>query len=377
MKNHRTFTGIFKNIIALAALGAFCACAGPRPSIKPVSPDDTPQNSYKQGLNALEAGRADDALTLFQRSVGLDPNYQPGYIGQSLAYAAKRKYTAAAVNVEKALSLNDNPAAHVAYGRVYLAQAKYRQAMEELDQALEKDDKYADAYYWKGQVYEAEKNSKSAVKMYKKALEADRDHQLANAAWEKIQDTERAQTGLPKQYLKISASVAVTRGEIAALLVEELGVEKYLEPVAAAPVQASTDPFPAPYNPVKMTDLAGSWAAKYAEIVVRYGVMEKYPDQSFQPERPVAKGELALLLQGVLLKAKAADISATMFLDSLSPFSDVGNTHFAFNAVMLSSTRGFLPGKTDGTFGMTDKVTGSDAILAFKKLKGVLEKARE
>ena len=47
--------------------------------------------------------------------------------------------------------------------------------------------------------------------------------------------------------------------------------------------------------------------------------------------------------------------------------------HFAFNAVMTSGSRGIIPGKEDGTFGISDAVPGTEALLIMKRLSDLFE----
>ena len=368
------YLSLAKLAVITAVTFGVCGCAGLKPTIKAISPEDTPRHSYDLGSKALEKGDSAEALRNFQRSIGLDPKYQFGYIGLALAYSAGGDYKNSETNIKKAIRLGDDtPACYVAYGRIYLAQGEYGKATDKFHIALEKNDKYAEAYYWKGRTWELKKDVKSAAKMYRKALEADRQFLPAEEAWQKLQDAERERTGLPKEYLAIAASAAITRGETAALLEEELGFDRYLEYQQPAKIQASTEPFPAPYDPAQVLDMAGSWASKHIEKTLRYGVMEAYPDQKFQPEKVISRGEFALVVQNILIKAKKGDVSPTMFLDSVSPFSDVPNTNFAFNSAMLAVSRGFLQGRADGTFGAAGPVAGAEAIAALKKVRGIIE----
>ncbi|MCX5784889.1 MAG: tetratricopeptide repeat protein [Elusimicrobia bacterium] len=179
---------------AAAALCALCACSAsrPRPTIKADSPEDTSLRAYSLGNAALEKGDTAEALRDFHRSIGLDPEYQFGYIGLALAHSAQGDYQAAETYINKAIQLNEsNPECYVAHGRVYLAQGEYDKALYKFNLALANDGTYAPAYYWKGRAFELGKNERSAAEMYRKALEADREFLMAGEALKRLQDAEK------------------------------------------------------------------------------------------------------------------------------------------------------------------------------------------
>ncbi|MCD6311054.1 MAG: tetratricopeptide repeat protein, partial [Elusimicrobia bacterium] len=95
----------------------FTGCAL-RPSIIPTSEYDTPEKACREGMKLLDDGKSAEALSRFKRSVGLDPKYQPGYIGLALAYTEGGLYKNAEKKIKKAKKLNKkNPAVYVAWGR--------------------------------------------------------------------------------------------------------------------------------------------------------------------------------------------------------------------------------------------------------------------
>ena len=97
------------------------------------------------------------------------------------------------------------------------------------------------------------------------------------------------------------------------------------------------------------------------------------PDGSYRPNQVVTRVDLAMLIQRVLVEAWNDTGLRSRFFGSPSPFPDVPGTHFAFNAVMLATTRGIMTGKPDGTFFLEGTLPGHEAILIIRNLKGVLE----
>lgn len=355
-------------------------CAGPKPTIIPTSAVDTPENAYVQGMKFLETSRYDDALGSFKRAVGLDPKFQSGYVGLCLAYTGKGNYKLAETNVKKALSLDKrDPLAYVAYGRVFAAQGKFKKALKKFNKATNVDPKCAEAFYYKGHMYEQWDGKYNEAQMcYKNALTVDGNYFKANVAWERLQKAERAQTGLPSEYAKIATSNSITRADIASLFINELEIEKFIKPP-----QKEAKSFEAPLmlmgKPKDIVleqgaiDIAGHWAEGYIQRTLKIGAMEIYPDGSFKPSQNINKAEFAMIVEKLIVKATGNEDLSTEFIGSTSPFPDVPNSHFAFNAIIVCTTRGILKSKMDGTFGLTDNVPGADALLSIKTLRAALE----
>lgn len=354
-------------------------CAGPKPTIMPQSAVDTPQNAYNQGMKFLEDSKYDEALNSFQRAVGLDPKFEPAYVGLCLAYTGKGDYKSAEKNVKQALSLNKkDPAAYVAYGRLFTAQGKFEKALDKFDDAIDVDPKYAEAFYYKGQMYEKWGKYNEAQIAYKNALAVNPNYFKANLAWENLQKAERAQTGMTPEYAKIATAPSITRADVAAILINELGIEKVIKPAA----ETTAKSFEAPPSLMGIpretvlkqgaTDISGHWAEGYIQRVLKTGAMEIYPDGTFKPQENVNKAEFAMIAEKVIAKATNNEDLSTQFIGSTSPFPDVPSSHFAFNAIMVCTTRGILKAKIDGKFGLADNVSGADALLSIKALKAAL-----
>jgi tetratricopeptide (TPR) repeat protein len=71
-------------------------------------------------------------------------------------------------------------------GRAYLAQKRWGKARGAFDDALDLDSHCADAYYGRGQAYEAEGKLDEAANEYQAALKADSSHAQALAAWQAL-----------------------------------------------------------------------------------------------------------------------------------------------------------------------------------------------
>lgn len=51
-----------------------------------------------------------------------------------------------------------------------------------------------------------------------------------------------------------------------------------------------------PEEPEKIDDITGHWAEKAIRRCMERGLLRGYPDGSFQPDKPVTRAELAVIL---------------------------------------------------------------------------------
>ena len=59
----------------------------------------------------------------------------------------------------------------------------------------------------------------------------------------------------------------------------------------------------------------------------------------------------------------------TAFVGNTSPFPDVPSDHYAFNSVLVCTTRNLLAADLDGAFRPDDLVSGAECLLTLRQLK--------
>jgi len=339
---------------------------------------DTPENNYAQGKDFLAKEDLSSARASFERAVGLDAKFAPGYEGLALVSLAENDLKDADRMARKSLSLDIKaPAGHVAYGRVIAAKGNPRGAHSKFKRAQKLDPKYLDAYFYQGQVYEDQGLYDEAEISYQKCQEIDRTYSKALEAWEELQVTRRASAGMAPEYQKIARLPAISRADLAALLINEMNLEKYIKkskmkdrgPGFETPGQAdlSRGSKSAGYS-----DLEDSWARGFIQRIVELGIMEGYPDGTFKPLEEVTKGEFAMILTRVLVAALGDEKLETQFVGQSSPYSDISDSSPVLNAVLITSSRSILKARMDGTFGVGESVPGNKAVLALKSVEAIL-----
>ena len=163
--------------------------------------------------------------------------------------------------------------------------------------------------------------------------------------------------GMPEEYRTIESAPAVTRAQLAALLAVRL--EDLLR-------RARAD------NGVVITDARESWAAPWILAVTRAGVMDVFPNHTFQPAMPVRRGDLAQAVSKVLsLIAAEKPRLAARWRDPRPKFADVGPNHLGYAAAARSVSSGVMAPLEGGSFQLSRPVTGSEAVAAVSRLEAL------
>jgi tetratricopeptide (TPR) repeat protein len=174
---------------------------------------------------------------------------------------------------------------------------------------------------------------------------------------EKIEDLrERAAfETMPAEYKTIDQSPTVTRAQLAALL----GVR--LDELVKRTRRR---------NAVVITDTRGSWATPWILAVSRAGLMEVYPNHTFQPGALVRRGELAQTASRALsLIATENQRLAGSLRNAKRTFPDLSPNHLSYPAASLAVEAGVMSTLEDGSFQLTRPVTGAEAVAAVRKLE--------
>jgi tetratricopeptide (TPR) repeat protein len=164
---------------------------------------------------------------------------------------------------------------------------------------------------------------------------------------------------MPAEYRSIETSPTVTRAQLAALLGTRLG-----DTLRRADAK-----------PVVLTDVRGNWAAPWIQSVTRAGVIEAFPNHTFQPGATVRRGDLAQAVSRVLgLIGTANPKLAAKWRDLRPKFADVGPAHLLYPAAARAVSAGVMAPLDGDAFQLTRPVTGSEARDAVSKLEALAKK---
>jgi tetratricopeptide (TPR) repeat protein len=157
-------------------------------------------------------------------------------------------------------------------------------------------------------------------------------------------------SSLPADYAAIGRLPQVTRGDLAALL----GVR--LRSVITANRDRSS---------VVATDIRGHWASTWIVSVTRAGLMDVFPNHTFQPRAVVRRTDLAQVVSRALTISGAA---ASRPPRGRVPIGDVGADHLQYADISLAVAAGVLP-LEEGLFRPSRVVNGQEAIDVVQRLE--------
>ncbi|MBT3344776.1 MAG: hypothetical protein HN404_17395 [Gemmatimonadetes bacterium] len=379
MVNTRWFLP-FRTLLGLALLVQGC---GRQMEISPQSDLDTASFHYGQGMRSLEEGDLWNAQSSFERARGLDESFPGVAVGMALVASTQGEFFRAHKLLEGALHKDDSFVdAHVAQARVLAAEgvARDRSNDEWIDRARRSLHEAARLAPGNGAVPYRLAEIEFQVGNHEGARHAlQRAMSLADTPWDtratllltRLQTIERVS---PVSSLggKIALGEAITRAELAVLLIEELQIGELLAARQRLMGQA----------PAKVADIdaeglgiAMNWARPAIERLLPLGIvgLEPLPDGSFAPDTPVTRAQLAMVADGLLQRLSGSAPSSDRYTGENSRFSDIDSDHYAYAAVASVVDRGMMaPDVISTRFRPGDAVDGARAIDVLRQLQTAL-----
>ena len=392
---------LFKLFALAAVLVTLAGCSGPQ--VRSLSPEDNPEHHYLSGMNALENGQVAIASEKFERAIYLDKRFSKGYAGLAIVSAERVRAQAdpkfKEIEVERALLNLKQAEKHAGKPQEefvhYAAQIRTHTLLKgegwlklseeafEDGAELKLDERTLSYYqggealtYYMGVAYLEGLEFRKARDSFADVLSARREgkwHEKADRAWKKTDRIVRAMAGITVGNVgkKIAAQDVVSRGDLAVLLVDELKLDKLFAgriPAASRIANLKADFIPA--------DMVNHPFKEEVLIMMKWKVrgMEPKFDKGtnaplFKPADSVSRGEMAFILEDVLIKLTGDDkLAVAYFGQDKSPFPDVRSTSPFYNAVINMTTRGIMEGELSGEFRLTEPVDGADALLAIRML---------
>ncbi|HBR21525.1 MAG TPA: S-layer protein [Nitrospiraceae bacterium] len=390
-------------VLFMVFILAFVSSCGQQVA-KCTDPTDNPSHHYLMGMQALEEKKVDVAQSKFERANFCDEKFSPAHDGLAIvsAYKTKQQGDAAFKKVETDMAMEHLKKAGklaesaedkfdhlVATMRVYTA-LKSKDWLKTAEDAfaeireLKVDEKKLIYYqgkeaadYYMGLAYLKALEFRQARDKFADVLNAKREgkwHEKADKAHKRVDKIVRAMAGITVGDVgkQIAVKDSVTRADLAALLIVEMKLDKLF--AGRIPVKSQIDKMKAEFTPADM--LTHPFKEEVLTIMkwkVR-GLEPKYDGNTkaylFMPKEPVLRGEMALILEDVLIKLTGDEKLATAYFgQDKSPFPDVKPTSTFYNAVMNMTTRGIMEGELSGEFRVGAPVDGAEALLAMRVLK--------
>lgn len=383
------------------------AACGPK-GAEPLSPEDTPPNRYRSGMELIEEGDAVAAAAMFSRAIELDPDYAPGYAGQALLAAMEvptqpdadhREVQLKAFRklLDKATSEATEPADKLIVattgircetvardGATPARWMKHVAAWYEKGRVIRDVDEGALPYYKNVEaleyfmglaLFEAGEYAK-AREMLGMVVASDMGkwHVEANAFYARIQKIEQAVTNYTVSGVSeaIAAKESVTRADVATLVVTELELDTLFSGKLTATEAPGAD-----FTPV---DVMNHPFKREILNVMKWNVRGLQPKldgttqaRLFMPDKRVDRKEIALVLEDIIIKVTGDEALATKWLgQESSPYADVKPTEAHYNAVVNVVTRNLMETDLTGRYRPDDDLDGADLLLSVVRLRNAV-----
>jgi tetratricopeptide (TPR) repeat protein len=265
----------------------------------------------------------------------------------------ERKYDEAAASYLRALEVAPQA------GALYLEAAEAEieagypdRAVVHARRATELEPGNADAHRTLGEACLRNDDVSGAARALAAASALRPEDEALRARFEEVQRSAR-ETSVPEEYLTIRESERLTREQLAALLCVDL--------------RESFDAFGNEAS-VIATDVDESWASSYILRAVSAGVLDVFPNHTFQPSAFVSRLDLASALYRALEKL-APEAREAARLSAGAEFKDLARQNPGYDAASTAIALELLEPADDGAFEPRRIVSGREAASAIASLR--------
>jgi tetratricopeptide (TPR) repeat protein len=276
------------------------------------------QSLIETGQRARQAGRYPDAIAAFQRALERSPTSRAILRELALTERDAGMLDVAETHARQALAAGDRDAeAHALLSTILERQNRLDDATAEMDRALSIDPR-AD---WR-----------------------DRREALGKKA---------ADARVPVEVRELATAESVTRAQAAAYI----GI--HLEaPLARAPRRVAA----------VATDVRNHWASPWILTVTQTGVMDVFPNHTFQPSGAVRRGDLArIVLQLAQLAPRSQQAEVARWRSARPRFADLPAGNLFYPAAAFAVAAGAMGPEAD-RFEHTRPATGQEFAAAIARV---------
>ncbi len=322
------------------------------------------------GTIYMEQGKYELALEHLNAALELQPNHPKAqltrqklakqYLKQGIAFRNSANWKQARMSFQAAVKADPSLGeAYLELGKVYMAQKQYQPATDNLKLAAEIMPE--DAAVWKHlgkanlEIYEYDQ----ARKDLQHSLMLQPHDEEGKKLLRLVQQELYRDKPIPIEFLEISYTAAITRGQLAAIFALNLRLppEKSL---------ASLD------IPVVIPDISTHWAKEYIIYVVRNQLMTKYPNHYFLPEANISRGEAANILDKALQHLAGVRTLPNEAGNRL--YADVPPENQYYGAINRVTALGIMSPQATGIFGVTQQLSGLEALEEVDRLADFLSR---
>jgi tetratricopeptide (TPR) repeat protein len=325
-----------------------------------------------RGLVRARLGLGDDegAITVIERVLALDPTetalrsqldllqfrHLQGLIEAGRTARASERFAESVQTFERALALSPTSAVlHRELAVSELARGGLDSAERHAMRAIELDDSDAEAHAVLATILERRGRDREAADAYARAASLD-----PRPEW-----TERsASLGtradlvvIPEEFRAVPTAPTVTRAQVAAFI--GIRLEDVLEraPRSAAAVA---------------TDVQGHWAAPWILPVTQAGIMDIFPNHTFEPADTVRRGDLAQIVERLLALNPMRRMDLLRWRQLRPEFADLPASNLFYPAAALAVSAEAMSLRAGNRFEATEPASGQDLVDAIERIEQIL-----
>lgn len=236
--------------------------------------------------------------------------------------------------------------AHLALARLFKEENKLQNALVHLKAASSNDSQNKDILKSYGEMLFEAKNYKESLEIYEKLQNLEPENQEIKDRLQAIKNR-LGIFELPSQYDAIPLAEAVSREEMAALL----GV-KFKDILEEPSIK-----------PPIIIDISTSWASKFILKAASLGILDVYPNHTFQPQKKVTRAEMADILNRLIENLKNKGYK---FIQQIPPemiqIQDVTPGHYYYRPITSLVSYNIMTLTRDKAFNPEMPVSGKDSI---------------
>lgn len=271
------------------------------------------QDSLQQGRSLISSGDSEAGKTAYLRALYYSPQSQEAHLALAETYSRENEYDSAIVHFKAVVGLEPD-------NTEYLAA-------------------YADALFQSG-------DNVQSMEIYEQLLGLDPGNTTARQRMEVIKNRLGIYE-LPSQYNSIPATDSVTKEQMSALV----GIK--FKDVLDKPQQ----------KPPIIIDISTSWASRYILDTASLGVLDVYPNHTFQPNKILSRAEMAETLHRLI---RQLEKQGHRFIQQIPPeriqIDDVSPDNFYYRPIIIMISYDLMSMEMGRKFNSDQPVSGADAI---------------
>ena len=317
----------------------------------------------------LALGDDEAAIVAIERVLALDPGDTAlrsqldllrfrqiqGYIETGRAARGAERFAEAVQAFEGALALSPTSAVlHRELAMTEAARGALDAAEAHARRAIELDDSDAEAHALLASILERAGRDQEAADAYGRAAALDpRPEWTASST----RLGTRAELGvIPEEFRAVPTAATVTRAQVAAFIGIRLEDMLARAPRAAAEVA---------------TDVQGHWAAPWILPVTQAGIMDIFPNHTFQPSTAVRRGDLAQIVERLLALNPMRRMDLIRWRALQPAFADLPPSNVFYSAAAVAVSANAMSVRDGNQFDATAPATGQDLVAAIERIEQI------